>query len=105
MTSECHVGWQDTNIHSVSSLEFKMLPLSVVISFIISRTSILLGVPLDVGEISKVAEDIIISVVSVMSRRFVVAENENIENLKGSENLSLPVGSQIVILVIESSSL
>ena len=77
MTSECHVGWQDTNIHSVSSLEFKMLPLSVVISFIISRTSILLGVPLDVGEISKVAEDVVISIIIVLSRRLVVAENAN----------------------------
>lgn len=63
-----------------------MLPLSVIVSFIVSLVVVLLGVSLDVGKVPEVAEDVVVSVVTV-SRRLIVA-----------------VGSQIVILVIECSS-
>lgn len=85
MTSEWCVGWQDTNIHSVSSLSY-MLPLSVIISFIVSLVVVLLGISLDVGKVPEVAEDVVVSVVTV-SRRLIVAENGNSE-IKENPNFS-----------------
>ena len=48
--------------------------LSVVEAFLVA---IIDGVTFDVGEVSKVAEDVIVSIIVVMLRRMVVAEREN----------------------------
>ena len=54
------------------------MPLSVIVSFIVSLVVVLLGVSLDVGKVPEVAEDVVVSVVTV-SRRLIVAENGNNE--------------------------
>ena len=100
LTSECSLGTRlgsydsvSLGCHSVSSIKFKIaadpvcLHLSVVISFIVSIVIVLLSVSLDIGKISKVAEDVVISIIIVLSRRFVVAENANYLSIRKCDNV------------------